>query len=168
MQDGDLVLGAEALQRCLQAKRLVQRRAHKLLDHGLPEWSQGMSIEAAAESFRTGKADSFDLARLVVEHLHSGRAEQVNDLLLLATLDIVVSQDGNDWTPAGCQALGQHLSLALQPSAREITRQDEDVGLGADLAEELVPRVAILLMHVDIRESCHPDGATGVLRIRHL
>src|SRR6478736_8528311 len=81
---GHAALGAQGAELVLELARLVQRLVDEQLGDRLAEGRELAAAVAAHEAFDAGKADTVDFDRLLVEHLHAGALQDLDDLFRLA------------------------------------------------------------------------------------
>src|SRR5262249_50725658 len=154
----------------LEKERLVHRLVDKALDGGLAERAEHAAAEAAGESLDADEADPGDLERLAAEEVNAGLAQDGGHFVLLAGLEIMVAEDGDDRHRGTADVFRQALGLLRLPGIGQVAAEDDRPRLTRHLGEEIAEGPARMLpgMQVaDCRNSKRLAAIAGAFRVRH-
>src|SRR5262245_57618638 len=96
VKDRNPLRRAQPRQRRFELQRFVHGLLHERLDRGLSPRAERAASEAAAEALHAGEADAPDFRRFPVEHGDAGIPKDLHDFTLLAALEVVIAQHGDD------------------------------------------------------------------------
>ena len=129
-------------ERGLELQGLVDGLVHELFDDVFAPRSESTASEAAREALDAREADAVDLGRVAVEHLDAGVGQDPRDLGRLARLEVMVAEDGDARNLERGELADQAARLVGKPVVRQVTAEDQQVGLVVDLREQRLKRAS--------------------------
>jgi hypothetical protein len=146
--------GCHRLEAAVERVDLRARLGVDLSEERLAEVGQGRVRESADKAFRPHDPD-FEAVDAnhrpsSVEHLDTGFAQRLRDLVALVRMPVVVPEDGDDRDRQAARGVGEHLRLVGLSVCRQVAGEQNEVGLALEPRKRVRQLVSPLGARVDV------------------